>query len=457
MGRRADGGPRLVVVGGDAGGMSAASQARRRGPEELEILALERGNHTSYSACGIPYLVGRTVSSPRDLIARDPETFARDFSIEVRTGTEATDIDLQERVVHTVDTAGNERAERYDFLVIATGAVPRRPELPGDRAEGVFGVQTLSDGIRVRDYLDERKPRRAVVVGAGYIGLEMAEAFLERGVEVTVLEGGPEPMGTLDQDMGALVREAMCEAGAVFRPWAWVTGFETAGGRVRAVVTADAEYEADVVVLGLGVRPNSGLARAAGLRIGPTGGIVVDRRMRTSDENVWAAGDCVETFHRVSRAPVAVALGTHANKQGRTAGTNIGGGYASFGGVVGTAVTKICGLEIGRTGLNEAQARAAGFEFDTVSVRSTTRAGYYPGAAGIVVKLIAERRTGRLLGGQVVGAQGAAGRVDVLATALWNEMAVEDVAGMDLSYAPPFSPVWDPVLLAARTLAERAH
>ncbi|WP_133739871.1 FAD-dependent oxidoreductase [Actinorugispora endophytica] len=449
--------PRLVVIGGDAGGMSAASQARRRGPEDLEILALERGTYTSYSACGIPYLVGKTVSSPQDLIARDPETFARDFSILVRTGTEATDIDLQERTVHTVDAAGTEREERYDHLVVATGAVPNRPELPGARAEGVFGVQTLVDGIRLREYLDTRGPRRAVVVGGGYIGLEMAEAFLERGIAVTVLDGGPEPMGTLDADMGALVREAMTEMGAVFRPWAWVTGFETDKGRVRAVATADAVYEAEVVVLGLGVRPDSDLARAAGLRIGPTGGIVVDRRMRTSDENVWAAGDCVETFHRVSRAPVAIALGTHANKQGRVAGTNIGGGYASFGGVVGTAATKLCGLEIARTGLNEAEARSAGFEFETVTVDSTTRAGYYPDAGAVTVKLLAERRTGRLLGGQIVGAENAAKRVDVLATALWNEMTVEEVAGMDLSYAPPFSPVWDPVLIAARKLAERAY
>lgn len=457
MERTVNGGRRLVVIGGDAAGMSAAAQARRVGPEDLEILAVERGSVTSYAACGLPYLVAGIVPRPEDLIVRTPETFERDFAVRVRTRTEATDIDLRAQRVHTVDAAGREREEPYDFLVIATGAVPNRPDLPGSRAEGVFGVQTLDDGVRLRDYLAEHRPSRAVVVGAGYIGLEMAEAFLIHGMAVTVLEAGPEPMGTLDEDMGALVREGMVRTGVDFRPWTRAIGFETDRGRVSAVVTEDATHPADVVVLGLGTRPDSALARSAGLRIGSTGGVAVDRRMRTSQENVWAAGDCVETFHRVSRAPVAIALGTHANKQGRVAGTNIGGGYASFGGVVGTAVTKICGLEVGRTGLNEAQARAAGFEFESVAVDSTTRAGYFPGALPITVKLLAERRTGRLLGGQVVGGEGAAHRVDVLATALWNEMTVEEVAGMDLSYAPPFSPTWDPVLITARKLAERAY
>ncbi|GAA3729334.1 NADPH-dependent 2,4-dienoyl-CoA reductase/sulfur reductase-like enzyme [Spinactinospora alkalitolerans] len=458
MERRVNDRTRLVVIGGDAGGMSAASQARRRcGPDDLEIVALERGDHTSYSACGIPYLVGGTVPSADELIARDPATFIRDHAIDVRTGTEATDVDLDRRVVRTVDAQGAEREERFDRLMIATGAVPIRPDWPGSDAEGIFGVQTLADGIRVREYVDERRPRRAVVVGGGYIGLEMAEAFLERGMRVDLVEAAPEPMGTLDPDMGRLVREAVCAMGVEFHPGAKVTGFETAGGRVSAVVTEQAVHEADIVVLGMGVRPDSDLARRAGLRIGPTGGIAVDRRMRTSASDVWAAGDCVETFHRVSRAPVAIALGTHANKQGRVAGTNIGGGYAHFAGVVGTAITKICGLEVSRTGLNEKEAQRAGFEFETVTVESTTRAGYYPGATTMCLKLLAERRTGRLLGGQIVGRENAGKRVDVLATALWNDMSVEEVSGMDLGYAPPFSPVWDPVLIAARKLSEKTE
>ncbi|MFC3998252.1 FAD-dependent oxidoreductase [Nocardiopsis sediminis] len=448
--------PRLVVVGGDAAGMSAASQARRwRGPEDLEILALERGRHTSYSACGIPYLVGKTVSTAEELVARDPATFAEKYAISVRTETEATAIDLDRRTVTARGADGSVTEEPFDQLMIATGAVPLRADLPGADAEGVFGVQTLADGIAVRAFVDEERPETAVIVGGGYIGLEMAEAFVQRGLRVLLADSGPEPMGTLDPDMGAQVREALTGMGVDVRQCERVTGLRSEGGRVRAVRTAAGEYPADIVVLGMGVRPGSDLARAAGLRIGPTGGIVVDARMRTSAEGVWAAGDCVETFHRISRAPVAIALGTHANKQGRVAGTNIGGGYARFDGVLGTAITKVCGLEVARTGLNESQAHAAGFAFETASLRSTTRAGYYPGATWMTVKLLAEQRTGRLLGGQIVGWENAAKRIDVLATALWNGMTVEDMAGMDLGYAPPFSPVWDPVLIAARKLAER--
>nr|WP_274518828.1 FAD-dependent oxidoreductase [Streptomonospora alba] len=447
---------RLIVIGGDAAGMSAASQARRlRGSADLQILALERGHHTSYSACGIPYLVGRTVSSHDELISRDPETFRRDFDIDVRTGTEAEGIDLDRRTV-TVRTAGEGAVEEpFDELMIANGAVPVRPDLPGMDAPGVFGVQTLTDGIAVREFVDTERPRSAVVVGGGYIGLEMAEAFVQRGMEVHLVEAAAEPMSTFDPDMGRLVHDALVKMAVQAHMSEPVTGIETGpGGAVRAVVTDQATYPADIVVLGLGVRPDSGMARAAGIEVGPTGGIAVDPRMRTSAEGVWAAGDCVQSLHRVSQAPVAIALGTHANKQGRVAGTNIGGGYARFGGVLGTAISKVCGLEVARTGLNEAEAESAGFEFETATLESTTRAGYYPGAALMTVKMLAERRSRRLLGAQIVGWENAGKRVDVLATALWNSMSVEDVAAMDLGYAPPFSPVWDPVQIAARKLAE---
>ena len=227
------------------------------------------------------------------------------------------------------------------------------------------------------------------------------------------------------------------------------------GGQVAAVVTDRGSIPADVVVLGLGVRPETGLAGAAGLPLGSTGGLVTDRQMRVTGpggwvDGVWAAGDCVQTTHRVSRAPVHVALGTHAVKQGRVAGVNIGGGYATFPGVLGTAVTKVCGLEVARTGLGEREAERAGFRYATATVESTTRAGYLPDAPGITIKLIAEQRSGRLLGAQIVGQEGSAKRIDTLATALWHEMTVEDIANLDLSYAPPFGPVWDPVLIAAR-------
>ncbi|WP_199487670.1 FAD-dependent oxidoreductase [Actinomadura spongiicola] len=447
---------RLLVIGGDAAGMSAASQARRRrGPDDLEILVVERGHHVSYSACGIPYHVGGVVDDADSLIARTPAEF-RDRDIEVRLRAEAVEIDVSGGRVRVRDLEdGTERWEPYDDLMVATGAVPARPRLPGADAEGVHGVQVLDDGITLRRIIDREAPRRAVVVGGGYIGLEMAEALVRRGLEVSLVDAADQPMRTLDPDMGALVADALRGVGVDLHLGEPVEGFDTsAGGRVTAVRTAGRTLPADLVVLGLGVRPGADLARAAGIETGPTGGIVTDRRMRTRTERVWAAGDCVETRHLVSGGPVAIALGTHANKQGRVAGINLGGGYATFPGVVGTAVSKICRVEVARTGLNEREAADAGFDALAVVVESTTRAGYYPGATPMRTKLIAERRSGRLLGGQIVGEENAAKRVDALAVALWNGMTVEEMTGLDLGYAPPFAPVWDPVLIAARKAAE---
>lgn len=443
---------RLVVVGGDAGGMSAASAARRRlGPDELEILAFEKGRYTSYAACGIPYLVGDLVPTAEHLVARAPEVFRERQQIDVRIRHEVAEIDLDRRAVRVRDLeGGTESWEGFDQLVVATGARPVRPPLPGIDGDGVFGVQTLADGIAVRRAVDEGSPRRAVVVGGGYIGLEMAEAMVRRGLDVSLVEMAPQPMLTLDPDMGSVVADAMRELGISLYLGEGVEGFELDGGRVRVVVTTNRSLPADIVVLGLGVRPNSVLAEEAGIPVGPTGGIVTDRQMRTPVEGVWSAGDCVETFHRVSRRPVAIALGTHANKQGRIAGNNLAGGYEVFPGVIGTAISKICEIEVARTGLNEREAAEAGFQFVTATVETRTRAHYYPGAEQVKVKMVAERRTGRLLGAQIVGREGAAKRIDTVATAVWNHMRVEQVAHLDLAYAPPFSPVWDPVLIAAR-------
>jgi NADPH-dependent 2,4-dienoyl-CoA reductase/sulfur reductase-like enzyme len=279
----------------------------------------------------------------------------------------------------------------------------------------------------------------------------MAEALHQRGMPVTVVEGAAEPMATLDPDMGALVANAIRSLGIELRTNTTVEGFETDGhGHVRAVVTKEGTLRADVVVLGIGVRPNVALAREAGIAIGETGGIATDPRMATSADGVWAAGDCVETRHRVTGRPVVVALGTHANKQGRVAGENATGGDAAFAGVIGTAITKICAYEIGRTGLNEKEAKAAGFDHATTTIESTTRAHYYPNSQPITIKLVVQRGSGRLLGAQIVGKEGAAKRIDVLATAIWAEMTVDEIAQLDLGYAPPFSPVWDPALIAAR-------
>jgi NADPH-dependent 2,4-dienoyl-CoA reductase/sulfur reductase-like enzyme len=331
-----------------------------------------------------------------------------------------------------------------------------RPDWARTDAAGVYGVQTLDDGTALRAYLEaEPAPRRAVVVGAGYIGVELAESLVQRGLDVVVLEKADQPLSTVDPDMGALVRDAMRDIGLDVRTGVTVTGLDSAGGRV----TTDAgPVPADVVVLGIGVRPNTALAADAGLPLGTTGGVRTDLRMRVPGvDGVWAAGDCVETVQLITGQPTHVPLGTHANKQGRVAGINIGGGYATFPGIIGTAVTKVCDLEVGRTGLRERDAAAAGFGYLTATVESTNRAGYFPGARPMTVKLIAERRTGRLLGAQIVGRREAAKRIDALAVALWNRMTVEEMTSLDLGYAPPFAPVWDPVLIAARKATEAVH
>ncbi|GHD89117.1 flavoprotein oxidoreductase [Streptomyces naganishii JCM 4654] len=444
---------RLVVIGGDAAGMSAASQARRlRGPDELEIVAFERGHFTSFSACGIPYWVGGDVAERDELIARTPgEHRARDIDLRMRT--EVTEIDVAAGRVHARDVdSGAESWTSYDKLVIATGARPIRPDMPGAEAPGVHGVQTLDDGEALLASLARARGRRAVVVGAGYIGVEMAEALIKRGYEVTVVNRGKEPMSMLDPDMGRLVHRAMTGLGITMVDGAEVTKMLTGDdGRVRAVATGDAEYPADVVVLGIGVEPETALARAAGLPLGPHGGLLTDRAMRVrGHENIWAGGDCVEVLDLVSGLYRYVPLGTHANKHGQVIGTNAGGGYATFPGVVGTAVSKVCDLEIARTGLREKDAHRVGLRYETVTVESTSRAGYYPGASPMTVKMLAEHRTGRLLGVQIVGREGAAKRVDVAAVALTAGMTVEQMTSLDLGYAPPFSPVWDPVLVAAR-------
>jgi NADPH-dependent 2,4-dienoyl-CoA reductase/sulfur reductase-like enzyme len=451
---------KLVVIGGDAGGMSAASQARKRvAADRLQIVAFERGHFTSYSACGIPYWIGGAVKDRDALVAREPAAFrAAGIDVRLRHEVVAIDLDRREVVAHDL-TGGGELREGFDQLVYATGAVPVMPDWAQVDAGGVFGVQTLDDGAAIHAWLDrDPAPRTAVVIGGGYIGVEMAEAMVRRGLDVTLLEKSAQPMSTVDPDMGERVAQAIRALGIEVRTNTDVDGLETAGGRVRAVRTPEGALPADIVVLGIGVRPNTRLAAEAGISLGVTGGLRTDLRMRvTGADGVWAAGDCVQTRHLISGQPVHVPLGTHANKQGRVAGINIGGGYATFPGVIGTAVTKVCELEVARTGLTEKEATAAGFAFVTASVDSTSRAGYYPGAAKMTVKLIAEKRTGLLLGGQIVGREEAAKRIDALAIAVWNRMTVEEMTALDLSYAPPFAPVWDPVLIAARKAVDEVY
>lgn len=440
---------RLVVIGGDAAGMSAATNARRGRPD-LEIVVFEQGSDTSYSACGIPYVIGGRVDDVDDLIARTPQEFRDHHRIDVRMRHEVAGIDLDARRLE-VRALDQDRTITvpFDQLMIATGARPIRPDLDGIDAPFVHGVQTLDDA---RNLLAAMQPacKDVVVVGGGYIGLEMAEAFVDRGARVTVVERGDHVLGSVDRSIGDRVGAALRGYGVSVRTGCGVTGF---GDRV--VHTDEGDLPADLVILGLGVAPRSELAAAAGLDLGARGAIRVDHRQRTSAEGVWAAGDCADTFHRVSQERVFFALGTIANKTGRIAGVNIGGGYATFPGVVGTAVTRICEVEIGRTGLSLAEAEAAGIEVVVGEVESTSRAGYFPGGADLLARVLVEKARGRIVGAQIVGADRVGKRIDVMATAITAGFDVAEVIDLDLAYAPAIATAWDPWQLAARRAARQ--
>jgi NADPH-dependent 2,4-dienoyl-CoA reductase/sulfur reductase-like enzyme len=443
---------RVVVIGGDAAGMSVASGVRKRLGDDAEVIVLERGTWTSYSACGIPYWVAGDVDSADDLVARTPQEH-RENGIDVRLGTEATAIDTEARTVSVRDG----EPVPYDRLVIATGAEPVRPDLPGIDGEGIHGVQSLDDGQVVLDEL-AKQPRHVVVVGSGYIGLEMAEACVARGFDTTVVEKAPTVMPIIEAELGEQVAEAMKGRGIHLRTGVGVEGFTLdASGRVTAVETDAGPLPADLVVLGLGVTARSALAQDAGLPVGMKGGIVVDDRQRVEGfDDIWAAGDCVVTKDRVTGDLIHLPLGTHANKQGMVAADSIAVELLgeeprlSFPGVVQTAITKFCSLEISRTGLGEKQAREAGFDPVVVSKETSNWAGYMPGAGSMTVLMVVDRPSRRLLGAQIVGAEDAALRIDVAATALVAGLTVDEIVMLDLAYAPPFSSVWSPVQVAAR-------
>ncbi|EHM10561.1 NAD(FAD)-dependent dehydrogenase [Thermanaerovibrio velox DSM 12556] len=443
---------KVVVIGADAAGMSAASQLRRL-DRHVEILVFERGHYTSYSACGIPYLVGGLIKDPGRLISRTPDDFAS-MGINVRTRSEVTGIDTVSRTVEVLELdTGRTYHEPYDQLLIATGAKPIKPQVEGIDTPGVFGVNTLDSGIELLKAVEERRPRKAVIIGGGYIGLEVAEALnCHRGLDVTVVERAPTVMGTLDQDMGKLVGEALLDVGVKLKTNEALRAVEGHQGWVKGVWTDQGFIEADIVVLGLGVAPNSDLAQRSRIPLGFRNSIEVDLRMRTPVEGIWAAGDCAQNFHMITRKPFYVAMGTSANKMGRVAGLNLAGRDYLFQGVMGTAVCKICKYEVARTGLSEREVSEAGIDAVSAVITDETRAGYYPGSGDITVKLTARKDTGAVIGGQIVGVEGAAKRIDVIATAIRGGLTAEDLVNMDLSYAPPFSPVWDPVQVATRAL-----
>jgi len=436
------------VIGGDAGGMSAAAVAKRRAPE-LEIVVFERGSYTSYSACGIPFHVGGEVDPLETLVARSPEQH-RANGLDVRIGAEVVAVDLGARRLTCAD--GSE--EGFDELLVATGARATPPPVPG--VEAAEAARTLEGAGRLRAAVDADRRGSAVVVGAGYIGLELAEAFVRQGLPTTLIDVAGQVFGSLDADMAARVQGAAEGLGIVVRLETTLEEVLLDGaGRPRAVRTDRGEIAARHVVVATGVKPEVGVAEAAGMTVGASGALAVDDHQRAAGQDgVWVAGDCSESHHRLLGRAVNVQLGTHANKQGRIAGMNLTGADLAFPGVIGTAISRICSLEIARTGLSESEAAAEGLDFVAETIESDTRARYMPGSERLWVKLVAERGSGRLLGGQVAGGATAGKRIDTVAMAVWSGMDVEELQWVDLSYAPPVSGTLDPVLVAARATAK---
>jgi NADPH-dependent 2,4-dienoyl-CoA reductase/sulfur reductase-like enzyme len=424
----------LVVVGGVAAGLSAAARARRRDPG-LEIIVLEKGPVVSYGACGLPYLVEGRVADPNQLIVYTPEYFRKERRIDVRVNSRVISISHPRREV--IVESG--LRVPYDRLVIATGARCATP-LAAVNLPHVFTLYTLDDAVRMRSFLRGRRPRRAAVIGAGYIGIEAADALRRNGLEVTVMEASPHVLLREDTDFTNAVRTQLERHRVELR-----TG-------VRVDSVGDLAY--DVVVIAAGLKPNADLASAAGVELGRTGAIHTDDRMETNLRGVFAAGDCAEVPHLVSGRPTWIPLGTTANKTGRVAGANAAGGRERFGGIVGTSIVSIFGMGFAATGLSAAQARAQGFTPVSARIEAYGKPRYY-GGTKTTVELVADHPTRRLLGGSVIGEDGAAGRINVIATALETRMRADEFEQLDLAYSPPFSTAWDPLLIAAQQLLKQ--
>ena len=427
----------LVVIGGVAAGLSAAARARRIDPR-LEIIVLEKGPVISYGACGLPYFVEGRVRDVTELITYTPEYFRKQRNIDVRTGARVVAISHPRREV--VLESGSKVA--YEKLVIATGARGGMPNLPGAQLPHVFTLLTPDDAERMRHFVRERRPKSAVVVGAGYIGVEAADALRRNGLRVTILERSANALVRDDAEFTGAVRKQLERHGVELRTGVTVTAIEP--DQVSGV-------PCDMVVMAAGFQPNVEIATAAGIETGRSGAIRTDERMETNLRGVFAAGDCAEVTHLVTGRPTWIPLGTTANKAGRVAGACAAGARERFAGIVGTAIVSIFGVGFATTGFSAAEARAEGFSPVTARIEANSRPRYYQGVK-TVVELVADRTTRRLVGGSVIGEDGAAGRVNVIATALGTRMRVDEFEQLDLAYSPPFSPVWDPILIAAQQL-----
>jgi NADPH-dependent 2,4-dienoyl-CoA reductase/sulfur reductase-like enzyme/rhodanese-related sulfurtransferase len=444
---------RIIIVGGVAAGASAAARARRLS-EDAEILVIERGPHVSFANCGLPYFVGGEIEEEGELILRTPESLRDSLNLEVRVLTEVVAIDHARQEVEVRDlAAGRVSRERYDALVLATGAAPLKPPIPGIDRPGHFTLRTVPDSAALLDWIERHEARRAVIVGGGYIGLEMAEQLRHRGLSVAVAEALPQVMAPLDPEMAAWLHQELRAHGVDLRLNDGVARFETPTSAEPAaasvvVLQSGTRLPADLVVLGLGVRPEVNLARAAGLEIGERGGIRVNEHLQTSDPRIWAVGDAIEVRDPITGAWSLIPLAGPANRQGRIVADNLFGHPSRYSGTFGTAALRLFGLTAACTGASEKALRRAGVPHEVLHLHPGSHAGYYPGAQPISLKILFAPKSGRLLGAQAVGADGVDKRIDVLATALKAGLTVHDLAELELAYAPPFGSAKDPINLA---------
>lgn len=439
---------KVVIVGGVAGGATAAARLRRL-DETAEIVVFERSGFISYANCGLPYYIGGVIEDEADLTLQTPESFYERFRVQMKVHHEVTAIDRAAKTVtvRNLET-GEVFAEAYDKLLLSPGAKPTQPALPGVGLDRLFTLRTVEDTLRIHRFVAEQHPRSVVLAGGGFIGLELAENLREKGLDVTIVQRPTQLMNPFDADMAALIHREVRAHGVRLALGHTVEGFAEANGGVQVLLKDEAPLQADMVILAIGVTPDSRLAADAGLELGLKGSIVVNDRMQTSDPDIYAVGDAVQVTHFVSGQPALIALAGPANKQGRIAADNIAGGDSRYKGSQGSSVLKIFSLTAAATGLNETAARRAGLDADAVVLSPMNHAGYYPGGQVMTMKVVYERGTGRLLGGQILGGDGVDKRIDVLATALRAGMTAADLTELDLAYAPPYSSAKDPVNMA---------
>ena len=438
---------KVVIVGGVAGGASAAARLRRM-DEQAQIVMIERSGYVSYANCGLPYYVGEVITDRSKLTLQTPQSFKRRFEIDVRVRQEVTEIDREahEVVVRVLDD-GTTYRESYDKLILSPGAKPIIPNIPIDEDASVFTLRTVEDTFAIYDAIAERTPKSAAVIGGGFIGVEVAENLVERGLAVTLYQRPSHVLPILDDDMASFVHAEMCDKGIDLRLGADVQGIFAAGEKTE-VKDQNGAACYDMVILAIGVAPESSLAADAGLETGIKGAIVVDEHMRTSDPDIFAVGDAVQVKNFVTGADAHIALAGPANKQGRIVADVICGRDRTFGGSLGSSVLKVFDLTVAATGLSAKAAAKAGLDFDYVLLSPGSHASYYPGSNAIRLKVLFERGTGKILGAQAVGKDGVEKRMDVLATAIHAGMSAYDLADLDLCYAPPFSSAKDPVNMA---------